>query len=97
MFKGNPSALASNGLKTTSDQTLEAVVGGGSGAEAGGVQGLPRATGAEDKQDGLHADAVGGGGLPPPKGCVFTRLEINRSRILGERVIGVRSVLTGTG
>jgi hypothetical protein len=39
---------------------LEAVVGGGTGAKAGGVQGLPLAAGAEDEEDGLHADAIGG-------------------------------------
>ena len=38
---------------------LEAVVGRGSRAEAGGVQGLPLAAGAQHKEDGLQADAVG--------------------------------------
>jgi len=42
------------------DPFLEAVVGGGAGAKAGGVEGLPLAAGAEDEEDGLHADAVGG-------------------------------------
>jgi hypothetical protein len=37
---------------------LEAVVGGGAGDEAGGVQGLPLAAGAEDEEDGLQAVAV---------------------------------------
>jgi hypothetical protein len=34
-------------------------VGGGTGAEAGGVQGLPLAAGAQHEEDGLHTDAVG--------------------------------------
>ena len=41
------------------DPLPEAVVGGGTGAEAGGVQGLPLAAGARHEQDGLHTDAVG--------------------------------------
>jgi len=47
---------------------LEAVVGGGAGAEAGGVEGLPLATGAQDKEDGFHADAVGSRGLAAAEG-----------------------------
>jgi len=47
---------------------LEAVVGGGPGAEAGGVQGLPLAAGAQDKEDGLHADAVRGRGFAAAEG-----------------------------
>ena len=47
---------------------LEAVVGGGAGAEAGGVEGLPLATGAQDKEDGFHADAVGSGGFAAAEG-----------------------------
>src|SRR5947209_4598380 len=42
------------------DPFLEAVMRGGTGAKAGGVQGLPLTAGAEDEEDGLHADAVGG-------------------------------------
>jgi len=38
---------------------LKAVVGGGSGAELGGSQGLPLAAGTQHEEDGLHADAVG--------------------------------------
>jgi hypothetical protein len=38
---------------------LEAVVGRGAGAKFRGVQGLPLAAGAEDEEDGLHADPVG--------------------------------------
>jgi hypothetical protein len=38
---------------------LKAVVGGGGGAELGGVQGLPLAAGAQHEEDGLQADAVG--------------------------------------
>jgi hypothetical protein len=34
-------------------------MGGGTGAKAGGVQGLPLTAGAEDEEDGLHANAVG--------------------------------------
>jgi hypothetical protein len=47
---------------------LEAVMGGGPGAEAGGVQGLPLAAGAQDIEDGFHADAVGGRGFAAPEG-----------------------------
>jgi hypothetical protein len=50
------------------DPELEAVVGSGAGAEAGGVQGLPLAAGAEDEEDGFHADAVGGRRLTAPEG-----------------------------
>jgi hypothetical protein len=42
------------------DPLLEAVVGRGTRAELGGVEGLPLAAGAEDEEDGLQADAVGG-------------------------------------
>jgi hypothetical protein len=42
---------------------LEAIVGGGTGAEAGGIEGLPLAAGAQHEEDGFHADAIGGGGL----------------------------------
>jgi hypothetical protein len=38
---------------------LKAVVGGGTGAEAGGVQSFPLAAGTQHEQDGLQADAVG--------------------------------------
>jgi hypothetical protein len=44
------------------DPLLEAVVGRGTGAELGGIQRLPGAAGAEDKEDGVHADPVGGAG-----------------------------------
>jgi hypothetical protein len=44
------------------DPLLEAVMGGRSRAELGGVEGLPLAAGAEDEEDGVHADAVGGAG-----------------------------------
>jgi hypothetical protein len=50
------------------DPLLEAVVGRGAGTEDGGVQGLPRATGAEDEEDGIHADAVGSAGLAAAEG-----------------------------
>jgi hypothetical protein len=39
---------------------LEAIVGGGSRAELGGVEGLPLAAGAQDKEDGVHTHPVGG-------------------------------------
>jgi hypothetical protein len=39
---------------------LEAVMSRGAWAEPRGVQGLPLAAGAQDEEDGLHADAVGG-------------------------------------
>src|SRR6266852_6737807 len=41
------------------DPFLEAVMGGGTGAKAGGVQGLPLTARAEHEEDGLHAHAVG--------------------------------------
>jgi len=41
---------------------LEAVVGGGAGAEAGGVQSLPLAAGTQDEEDSLQAEAVRGPG-----------------------------------
>jgi hypothetical protein len=44
------------------DPLLEAVVGGGAGAELGGVQGLPLDAGAQDEEDGVGANAVGGAG-----------------------------------
>lgn len=47
------------------DPLLEAVVGGGSGAELGGVQSLPLAAGSQDEEDGLQADAVGLTGSAP--------------------------------
>lgn len=50
-----PEILEDAGL----DPFLKAVVGGGSRAELGGVQGLPLAAGTQHEEDGLHADAVG--------------------------------------
>jgi hypothetical protein len=41
------------------DPLLKAVMGRGTGAELGGVQGLPLAAGAQHEKDGLHAEAVG--------------------------------------
>jgi hypothetical protein len=41
------------------DPFLKAVVGGGTGAEAGGVQGLPLAAGTEAEEDSVHTNAVG--------------------------------------
>ena len=46
------------------DPLLEAVVGGGTGTEPGGVEGLPLAAGAEDEEDGIHADAIRGAWPP---------------------------------
>ena len=43
---------------------LETVVGGGTGAKAGGIQSFPLAAGAEDEKDGLHANPVGRSRLP---------------------------------
>jgi hypothetical protein len=40
------------------DPQLEAVVGGGTGAEFGGVQCLPLAAGAQDVEDGIQTDAI---------------------------------------
>ena len=50
------------------DVFLEAVVGGGAGAELGGVQRLPLAAGAQHEEDGIHADAVGGAWLAATEG-----------------------------
>jgi len=44
---------------TGRDPFLEAIMGGGSRTKAGGVQGFPLTARAQDKQDGLHAHAVG--------------------------------------
>ena len=41
------------------DPFLEAIMRGGAGAELGGIQRLPLATGAQDEEDGVHADAIG--------------------------------------
>src|SRR5262245_9882325 len=46
---GLPHLLEEPGL----DPLLEAVVGGGAGAEVGGVQRLPLAAGAQDEEDGV--------------------------------------------
>src|ERR1700757_3471765 len=48
------------------DPLLEAIMGGGAGAELGGVQGLPLAAGAEHEEDGVHAHAVRGPGPAAP-------------------------------
>jgi hypothetical protein len=59
------------------DPLLEAVVDRGAGQEAGGVQGLPLAAGAQDVQDGLHAEAIVG---PRPAAA-----EAVRVRVLGQQ------------
>jgi hypothetical protein len=40
---------------------LEAIMGRGAGAKLGGIQRLPLAAGAQDEENGIHTDAVGGG------------------------------------
>jgi len=50
------------------DPFLEAVVGGGAGAEEGGVEGLPAAAGAQVIEDGIHANAIGGARLAAAEG-----------------------------
>jgi hypothetical protein len=45
---------------TGSDPFLKAIMRGGAGTEAGGVERLPLTAGPEHEEDGLHADAVGG-------------------------------------
>jgi hypothetical protein len=50
------------------DPLLEAVVGGGAGAEFAGSERLPLATGAEDVEDGIGTDAVGGAWLAAAEG-----------------------------
>jgi len=47
------------------DPLLKTVVGGGSGAELGGVQSLPLAARAQHEEDGLHADAIRLAGSAP--------------------------------
>jgi hypothetical protein len=44
------------------DPLLEAVVGGGARAELSGIEGLPLKAGAQDEEDGIGTDAVGGAG-----------------------------------
>jgi hypothetical protein len=44
------------------DPLLEAIMGGGAGAELGGVQRLPLAAGAEHEEDGIHTFTVIGAG-----------------------------------
>src|SRR5262245_33239594 len=44
------------------DPLLEAVVGGGAGAELGGIERLPLDAGAQDEEDGIGTNAVGGAG-----------------------------------
>ena len=44
------------------DPLLEAVVGGRTGAELGGVEGLPLAAAAQDEEDGVHAHPIGSAG-----------------------------------
>jgi hypothetical protein len=50
------------------DVLLEAVVGGGAGAEDGRVQGLPGAAGAQHEEDGIHANPVRGARLAAAEG-----------------------------
>ena len=47
---------------------LQAVMGSGARAEAGGVQRLPLATRAQDVENGLHTDPVRGGRLTAAEG-----------------------------
>lgn len=69
------------------DVLLEAVVGGRAGAELGGVESLPLAAGAEDKEDGVHADAVGSAGLAAAEG-VGVNMGGDAHLDLGPEVIG---------
>ncbi len=48
---------------------LEAQVGGGAGADPRGVQGLPRAAGAQHRADAVGASPGALGGLRPGDGC----------------------------
>jgi hypothetical protein len=50
-----------------SDPLLETVVGRRTRTEAGGIERLPLAAGAQDEEDGFHANAVGDAGTPAPK------------------------------
>jgi hypothetical protein len=63
------------------DPLLEAIVGGGPGTELGGVQGLPLATGAEDEEDGIGTDPVGGAWFAAAKGV---RVRVFRDAYLHE-------------
>ena len=56
--------LPQSGKDPGGNPLLKTVVGRGTWAELGGVQGFPLAAGAQDEQDGIHADAVGGAGPP---------------------------------
>jgi len=66
---------------------LEAVVGGGAGAEDGGVQSLPRAAGAEHEEDGIHADAV--------RGAWLAAAETMRVDMLGEEALDLHPEIVG--
>ena len=74
------------------DVLLEAVVGGGAGAEAGGIQRLPLAAGAEDEEDGIQADAVRGPWLAAAEG-VGVDVVGEAGRDLGPEVIGDAPVI----
>jgi len=78
------------------DPLLEAVVGGGPGAELGGVQGLPLAASAEAEEDGIHADAVGGAGLATPEG-VSVDAGGDADLDLGPEVIGDAPIVRDSG
>lgn len=72
-------------------------MGGGAGAEAGGVESLPLAAGAEDEEDGLHAGAVGSGRLAAAEGmrvvALRDQLGDGRPQVIGNAplVLDVRT------
>ena len=47
---------------------LEAAMGRGTGADAGGIQGVPLASGAEDEEDAVHGPAIGDPGVVAAQG-----------------------------
>ena len=80
---GRPQGQEDTGL----DPLLEAVVGGGAGAEPGGVQRLPLAAGAQDEKDGIHTHPIRGAGPTAPEAMgVNVRGQVHSD--LGPQVVG---------
>src|SRR5262249_45892322 len=80
------------------DPLLEAVVGRRSGAELGGVQRLPLAAGAQDIEDGVHANALR---RARPAAAEAVRVRVDgevyrnlRPQVIGDApVVGYRTVV----
>jgi hypothetical protein len=82
------------------DPLLEAIVGGGTGTELGGIEGFPLAAGAEDEEDGIGTDAVGGAGFAAAKGVrvvVFGNAQLHKlPEFIGDApVVGNRARIHG--